>query len=461
MAGGERYNKAYEAYQQAVYRDGRNPTFWCSIGVLYYQINQYRDALDAYSRAIRLNPFISEVWYNLGSLYESCNNQITDAIDAYTRAADLDPTNASIKRRLNLLQNASSSNGPLPPAPGPVDVHPSQYTAQPQGPYPPGGSPGNSPRGVQMAPPGSEPQDGPNGRALPPPPPVGELGRASSPGPFRGGNAAPPPLQHVDESRGNMSRHAPLAPMETDPRDGRDPRDMRDGRDHRDHREHRDPRDHRHDGPPGPRYDPAADAARRPPSPGSPGRRGAYPYPPYYGGRDREREEWERRNSRGGPLPGPSPRMHDRPIMPPGRQPSPRHPDYAYGFPHDGRPPYPYDRREPTPGTNGGMGQPRIPSGPYSEDPRAPSPAPSSVVSVGGRRKRDEEPKSAKKERAVSKRASGDKKTGLKVTLRAGGGESSSRSPKVDEVSPTSSRMPIDPPTTAMPSRAVDEGELR
>ena len=22
------------------YRDGRNPTFWCSIGVLYYQINQ-------------------------------------------------------------------------------------------------------------------------------------------------------------------------------------------------------------------------------------------------------------------------------------------------------------------------------------------------------------------------------------------------------------------------------------
>jgi tetratricopeptide (TPR) repeat protein len=44
-----------------VYRDGRNPTFWCSIGVLYYQINQYRYALDAYSRAIKLNPYLSEV----------------------------------------------------------------------------------------------------------------------------------------------------------------------------------------------------------------------------------------------------------------------------------------------------------------------------------------------------------------------------------------------------------------
>jgi tetratricopeptide (TPR) repeat protein len=68
----QKYPKAYEAYQQAVYRDGRNPTFWCSIGVLYYQINQYRDALDAYSRAIRLNPWISEVWYDLGTLVSSC-----------------------------------------------------------------------------------------------------------------------------------------------------------------------------------------------------------------------------------------------------------------------------------------------------------------------------------------------------------------------------------------------------
>ncbi|ORX97319.1 TPR-like protein [Basidiobolus meristosporus CBS 931.73] len=104
----QKYSKAYEAYQQAVYRDGKNPTFWCSIGVLYYQIQQYRDALDAYSRAIRLNPYISEVWYDLGTLYESCNNQINDAIDAYQRAAELDPNNPHIKQRLVLLRNAQA-----------------------------------------------------------------------------------------------------------------------------------------------------------------------------------------------------------------------------------------------------------------------------------------------------------------------------------------------------------------
>eukprot|EP01089_Gocevia_fonbrunei_P013807 TRINITY_DN3628_c0_g1_i2.p1 TRINITY_DN3628_c0_g1~~TRINITY_DN3628_c0_g1_i2.p1 ORF type:complete len:362 (-),score=118.13 TRINITY_DN3628_c0_g1_i2:56-1141(-) len=107
----QKYRKAYDAYQQAVYRDGRNPTFWCSIGVLYYQINQYRDALDAYSRAIRLNPYLSEVWYDLGTLYESCN-QISDSLDAYQRAAELDPANKHIQQRLTMLR--AQLNGEVP-----------------------------------------------------------------------------------------------------------------------------------------------------------------------------------------------------------------------------------------------------------------------------------------------------------------------------------------------------------
>ncbi|KAJ4587872.1 glucose repression mediator protein, variant 2 [Exophiala dermatitidis] len=123
----QKFPKAYEAYQQAVYRDGRNPTFWCSIGVLYYQINQYRDALDAYSRAIRLNPYISEVWYDLGTLYESCNNQTSDALDAYARAAELDPTNTHIKARLALLRSGVQTGPNQHNAPVPQDVHPQAY----------------------------------------------------------------------------------------------------------------------------------------------------------------------------------------------------------------------------------------------------------------------------------------------------------------------------------------------
>jgi hypothetical protein len=43
--------------------------------------SSYHDALDAYSCAIQINPYILEVWFDLGSLYESYNNQIVDAID--------------------------------------------------------------------------------------------------------------------------------------------------------------------------------------------------------------------------------------------------------------------------------------------------------------------------------------------------------------------------------------------
>ena len=49
---GQNHNHAYEAYQQAVYCDDCNPVFWNASGELYYNINQFRDALDAYSLVV-------------------------------------------------------------------------------------------------------------------------------------------------------------------------------------------------------------------------------------------------------------------------------------------------------------------------------------------------------------------------------------------------------------------------
>ena len=213
---GQKYNKAYEAYQQAVYRDGRNPTFWCSIGVLYFQINQFRDALDAYSRAIRINPYISEVWFDLGSLYESCNNQISDAIDAYARASELDPSNPAISQRLQLLKTAQATGGQLPAAPGPQDVHPTAYASAVVPPHTLTGPPlllqSSSHRPVFRA-----DSRGPSSElALPLPSQVGAS--RSSPGPFRGG---PPPPVVLDEAR-HVPSHTPLAPMEVDRPHGRE-----------------------------------------------------------------------------------------------------------------------------------------------------------------------------------------------------------------------------------------------
>ncbi|KAI0307532.1 hypothetical protein B0F90DRAFT_1807017 [Multifurca ochricompacta] len=194
---GQKYNKAYEAYQQAVYRDGRNPTFWCSIGVLYFQINQYRDALDAYSRAIRINPYIPEVWFDLGSLYESCNNQIGDAIDAYARAAELDPGNAAITQRLHLLKHSQATGCSSYRL---RDCSPSSGL---------GGLPllhvNNSGRPIYRA-----DSRGPGNDIVHHPPHIAAA--ETSPAPFRGG---PPPPVVIDESR-HAPSHAQLAPMDVD-----------------------------------------------------------------------------------------------------------------------------------------------------------------------------------------------------------------------------------------------------
>ncbi|KAJ2551807.1 glucose repression mediator protein [Coemansia sp. RSA 1933] len=198
----QQFNKAYEAYQQAVYRDGNNANYWCSIGVLYYQINQYRDALDAYSRAIRINPYLSEVWFDLGALYEACNNQVNDAIDAYTRAAELDRTNPAIEQRLELLRHMQSTGQTnLPQSsqpPQPVDPPTTAATAgQPNAPGGPAGestAPGGAP-GSLGAPPMSGPinltsqaQDG---------------GRSAVEASQRGsGGPAPPGIHHPNQPPG-------------------------------------------------------------------------------------------------------------------------------------------------------------------------------------------------------------------------------------------------------------------
>ncbi|KAK9455505.1 hypothetical protein V1511DRAFT_521248 [Dipodascopsis uninucleata] len=192
--------RSYEAYQQAVYRDGRNPTFWCSIGVLYYQINQYRDALDAYSRAI--------LWYDLGTLYESCNNQLSDALDAYQRAAELDPTNTHIQTRLEQLRNPQNQqqaqqqaqqqgNGAYQSAPPVNGQMPPGQSGAPGAPPPPPPGPGGRP--LTIAPPNPLNHQGPLGQQqmppaqMGPPPPPGQA--MSGPQGPHSNNMLPPQQQ--------------------------------------------------------------------------------------------------------------------------------------------------------------------------------------------------------------------------------------------------------------------------
>eukprot|EP01129_Flabellula_baltica_P004059 TRINITY_DN1385_c0_g2_i2.p1 TRINITY_DN1385_c0_g2~~TRINITY_DN1385_c0_g2_i2.p1 ORF type:complete len:361 (-),score=61.46 TRINITY_DN1385_c0_g2_i2:219-1301(-) len=58
----QEFRKAYDSYFEAILRDNNNAIFWSSVGILFYHINQYIDALRAYVRSITTNPKIVEVF---------------------------------------------------------------------------------------------------------------------------------------------------------------------------------------------------------------------------------------------------------------------------------------------------------------------------------------------------------------------------------------------------------------
>lgn len=133
------HQKAYDAYQQAIYRDGKQPSYWCSIGILYFQIGQYKDALDGYIRAIHLNGKLWTVWANLGILYEHCANQKADAIDAYSKALEIQHVRGNIfelegdvtaiRDRLYFLKTSSGHSSVTGGVPRPMELHPmTDYT---------------------------------------------------------------------------------------------------------------------------------------------------------------------------------------------------------------------------------------------------------------------------------------------------------------------------------------------
>jgi glucose repression mediator protein len=94
----QKYNKAYKSTSRQFTVTARIPLF--GVRLAYSTSRIQINHPDGYSHAIHINPYISEVWFDLGSLYESCNNQISGVIDAssYVHTSELDPSNHVVSR---------------------------------------------------------------------------------------------------------------------------------------------------------------------------------------------------------------------------------------------------------------------------------------------------------------------------------------------------------------------------
>ncbi|KAI5188022.1 general transcriptional corepressor CYC8 [Nematocida homosporus] len=123
----ENYKEAYRCYHAAIRKDGKNHLYWNSMGILYYGLGQYEDAMGAFQKARNLHPLFVEAVYNLGAVYEQFAGTLGSALEVYEGALEVFPEDKLLLERLEEVadRRASEVEGVyLPPEVPLRDVQP-------------------------------------------------------------------------------------------------------------------------------------------------------------------------------------------------------------------------------------------------------------------------------------------------------------------------------------------------
>jgi tetratricopeptide (TPR) repeat protein len=78
--------------------------YWATIAIFHYNTGNYTDAFENIIKATTLNPQMSEIWYNLGVLYEKCR-QPEEGLIAYSKVLELDNDDQDAQQRIMAIKN--------------------------------------------------------------------------------------------------------------------------------------------------------------------------------------------------------------------------------------------------------------------------------------------------------------------------------------------------------------------
>ena len=99
--------EAAAAAERGAHEDSGIAQLHKNIGDYYYRASHYDDALEAYQRAVKLNPTLGEdVYLKLGNI-RLRRRETEEAIRCWERALELDPGNAIIRTNLNTVRGAA------------------------------------------------------------------------------------------------------------------------------------------------------------------------------------------------------------------------------------------------------------------------------------------------------------------------------------------------------------------
>ena len=86
----EKYQKAIDAYKEAIEIKLGFHEAYNSMGVAYGKLEKYQKAIDTFKKAIEIKPDFHEAYYNIGYAYRKLK-KYQKAIDTYKRAIEIDP----------------------------------------------------------------------------------------------------------------------------------------------------------------------------------------------------------------------------------------------------------------------------------------------------------------------------------------------------------------------------------
>jgi tetratricopeptide (TPR) repeat protein len=84
------FNESLQAYEKAIQLNPANEDAWNGKGMALGTLGRYEEALQAFNRATRINSSCAEAWYNMGAIFDLTGKYFL-AIQAYNEATRINP----------------------------------------------------------------------------------------------------------------------------------------------------------------------------------------------------------------------------------------------------------------------------------------------------------------------------------------------------------------------------------
>ena len=103
-----------------------NAETWTQLGNVYYDSNQFEQAIRAYKKSLEMSPYDANVWTDLGVMYRR-NKQPFEAVGAFNKAIDVDPRHeiSRMNKGIVLLHDLDDPKGAIEAWEGLLKVNPS------------------------------------------------------------------------------------------------------------------------------------------------------------------------------------------------------------------------------------------------------------------------------------------------------------------------------------------------